>query len=188
MGLHYELWFVNCCLVTTILRWNCCLRVFKFVNKIETVTQVSVGAHAGTICFMILYWLAHRYFNCCIIVNIVIVKTKIMICSTGLYLLQDSDGFPFTVCRTSVGTNSIFCNGCKYWMHKKCSGLLSVFVEPDFRCSRCRGDGSPSWQQPAKWCPTWSGQVGSCRFLLLPRNHYECEDCFEDVKGAATGQ
>ena len=50
-------------------------------------------------------------------------KTKIMICGTFQDLLQSSGEFPCTVCRTGVGSNSIFCNGCKHWVHKKCSGL-----------------------------------------------------------------
>ena len=41
-------------------------------------------------------------------------KTKIMICGTGLDLLQSSCEFPCSVCRTGVGSNSIFCNGCKH--------------------------------------------------------------------------
>ena len=45
-------------------------------------------------------------------------KTKIMICGTGLDLLQSSGEFPCAVCRTGVGSNSIFCNGCKHWVHK----------------------------------------------------------------------
>ena len=36
-------------------------------------------------------------------------KTKIMICGTGLDLLQSSGEFPCAVCRTGVGSNSIFC-------------------------------------------------------------------------------
>ncbi|XP_055997814.1 uncharacterized protein LOC130047231 [Ostrea edulis] len=70
-------------------------------------------------------------------------KTKIMICGTGLDLLQDSGSFPCAVCRTGVGSNSIFCNGCKHWVHKKCSGLVRLSVDPDFRCSRCRGTARP---------------------------------------------
>ena len=50
-------------------------------------------------------------------------KTKIMICGTGLDLLQSSGKFRYAVCRTGVGSNSIFCKGCKHWVHKKCSGL-----------------------------------------------------------------
>ena len=44
-------------------------------------------------------------------------KTKIMIYGTGLDLLQISGKFPCAVCRTGVGSNSIFCKGCKHWVH-----------------------------------------------------------------------
>ena len=64
-------------------------------------------------------------------------KTKIMICGTGLDLLQSSGEFPCTVCRTGVGGNSIFCKGCKHWVHKKCSGHLTEDL--DYRCTRCQG-------------------------------------------------
>ena len=36
-------------------------------------------------------------------------KTKIMICGTGLDLLQSSGEFPCAVCHTGVGSSSIFC-------------------------------------------------------------------------------
>ena len=36
-------------------------------------------------------------------------KTRIMICCTGLDLLQSSGEFPCSVCHTGVGSNSIFC-------------------------------------------------------------------------------
>ena len=62
-------------------------------------------------------------------------KTKIMICVTGLDLLQSSGEFPCSVCRTGVGSNSIFCKGCKYWVHKKCSGLKHLKKDPDYRCT-----------------------------------------------------
>ena len=81
-------------------------------------------------------------------------KTKIMICGTGLDLLQSSGEFPCTVCRTGVGSNSIFCKGCKHWMHKKCSGPKRLTEDPDYRCTRCQGtarplDGRPQFSLPA---------------------------------------
>ena len=41
-------------------------------------------------------------------------KTKVMICGTGLDLLQSSGEYPCAVCRTGVSNNSIYCNGCKH--------------------------------------------------------------------------
>ena len=71
-----------------------------------------------------------------------------MICGTGLGLLQSSGEFPCAACRSGVGSNSIFCNGCKHWVHKKCKGLKRLTKDPDYRCTRCQGtarllDGRP---------------------------------------------
>ena len=70
-------------------------------------------------------------------------KTKVMICGTGLDLLQSSGEYPCAVCRTGVGNNSIYCNGCKLWVHKKCSGLQRLTPNPDYRCARCLGNARP---------------------------------------------
>ena len=77
-------------------------------------------------------------------------KTKIMICGTGLDLLQSSGEFPCAVCCTGVGSNSIFCNGCKHWVHKKCSGLKRLKKDPDYRCTRCQGTARPLDGRPQK--------------------------------------
>ena len=70
-------------------------------------------------------------------------KTKFMICGTGLDLLQSSGEYPCAVCRTGVGNNSIYCNGCKLWVHKKCSGLQRLTPNPDYRCAWCMGNARP---------------------------------------------
>ena len=62
-------------------------------------------------------------------------KTKVMICGTGLDLLQSSGKYPCAVCRTGVGNNSIYCNGCKLWVHKKYNGLQRLTPNPDYRCA-----------------------------------------------------
>ena len=75
-------------------------------------------------------------------------RTKIMICCMCLDLLQSSGEFPCAVCCTGLGSNSIFCNGCKHWVHKKCSGLKHLTKDPDYGCTLCQGtacslDGRP---------------------------------------------
>ena len=77
-------------------------------------------------------------------------KTKIMICGTELDLLQSSGEFPWAVCRAGVGSNSIFCNGCKHLVHKKCSGLKRLKKDPDYRCARCLGTARPLDGRPQK--------------------------------------
>ena len=75
-------------------------------------------------------------------------KTKVMICGTSLDLLQSSGEYPCTVCRIGVGNNSINCNGCKLWVHKKCSGLQGLTPNPDYRCARCMGNAHPIEDRP----------------------------------------
>ena len=66
-----------------------------------------------------------------------------MICGTGLDFLQSSDTFPCAVCCTGVGSNSIFCKGCKQREHKKCSGLKCLTEDPDSRCTQCQRTAHP---------------------------------------------
>ena len=76
-------------------------------------------------------------------------KTKVMISGRDLHILQISDKYPCAVCRKGAGKNSIFCSGCSFWVHKKCSDIPSRLVEdPNFRFRRYLGnargiDGRP---------------------------------------------
>ncbi|XP_048759426.2 uncharacterized protein LOC125668999 [Ostrea edulis] len=70
-------------------------------------------------------------------------KAKIMICGKGFDQIRDSGSSPCAVCRRGADTNSIFCNGCKHWVHNRFSRLIRLFVDPAFRCSRCRGTARP---------------------------------------------
>ena len=98
-------------------------------------------------------------------------KTKIMICGTGLDLLQSSGEFPCAVCRTGVGSNSIFCKGCKHWVHKKCSGLKRLTEDPDYRCTWCKGTAHPLDGRPQKEVQVGPDKLEVGSFLLLPRRH-----------------
>ena len=77
-------------------------------------------------------------------------KTKIMICGTGLDLLQSSGEFPCSVCCTGVDSNSIYCKGCKHLVHKKCSGLMPLTEDPDYWCTWCQGTARPSDSRPQR--------------------------------------
>ena len=126
-------------------------------------------------------------------------KMKITICGMGLDLLQTSGEFPCAVCHTGVG--SIFCNSCKHWVHKKCSGLKPLTKDPDYRCTWCQGTACPLDGRPQReTCPSRSWQAGCGSFLLLPTcrrhalssrwlwtcNHNTCENHLDEVHGAAT--
>ena len=77
-------------------------------------------------------------------------KTKIMICGMGLDLLQSSSMFPCTFCHTGVDSNSTFCNGCKHWVHKTCSGLMHLTEDLDYRCTRSQGTAFPIDGRPQR--------------------------------------
>ena len=82
---------------------------------------------------------------------------------------------PCAICCTGVGSNSIFCNCCKHWVHKKCSGLKPLTKDPDYRCTQCQGTACPLDGRPqgeVQVGPDKLEVVASfCCFLLLPRRH-----------------
>ena len=77
-------------------------------------------------------------------------KDKDHVLRTGLDLLQSSGKFPCATFHTGVGSNSSFCNGCKHWVHKKCSGLKRLTKDPDYRCTRCQETACPLDGRPQK--------------------------------------
>ena len=59
-------------------------------------------------------------------------------------MLKKSGCFPGGVCFNGVGCNSIFCEGCKNWVHKKCCGISGGLKrDPSFRCARCLDTARP---------------------------------------------
>ena len=49
------------------------------------------------------------------------------------------------VCRTGVGRNRIFCNGCKHWVHKKCSGIKCLAKDPNYSCTQSARELHTAW-------------------------------------------
>ena len=126
-------------------------------------------------------------------------KTKIMICGTGLDLLQISGEFPCAVCRTGVGSNSIFCKGCKHWVHKKCSGLKRLTEDPDYRCTWSKGTARPLDGRPQREVQVGPDklEVDDASFCYLGdmlsaaggcelSTNNTCENRLKEVQGAET--
>ena len=68
-------------------------------------------------------------------------KTKIMPSAHNAPKATDSSEFPCGVCSNGVGSNSIQCNTCKLWVHKRCTNLKGrLKPNPDFKCKKCKGE------------------------------------------------
>ena len=64
-------------------------------------------------------------------------KTKIMCCGLGMNNLKDSGKYLCGVCRKGVGSNSIFCEGCQHWIHRRrCNIRGRLKEDAEFRCDR----------------------------------------------------
>ena len=66
--------------------------------------------------------------------------TKIMKRNQGVQINENSGKWPCGICRKGVGRNSIQCQSCKKWIHKRCSGTRGGLSEAMlFECDRCTG-------------------------------------------------
>jgi len=66
-------------------------------------------------------------------------KTKVMISGERQKVKQKAVRWPCGVCSKGVGSNSLQCNSCQKWVHKKCSGIKDSMskVAKSFFCSSC---------------------------------------------------
>ena len=96
-------------------------------------------------------------------------KTKIMICGTGLDLLQSSAKFPCAVCHTGVGSNIIFYISCKHWVLTAQEMQWAQALDKRTLITgvhRCQENAGPLDDRPQR-----EVQAGGGCFLLLPRRH-----------------
>ena len=50
-------------------------------------------------------------------------KTKCMVSNGTMESTRKTSKYPCSISHKDVGSNSIYCNGCSYWVRKKCSSL-----------------------------------------------------------------
>ncbi|XP_057298477.1 uncharacterized protein LOC130629336 [Hydractinia symbiolongicarpus] len=68
-------------------------------------------------------------------------KSKVMISSIAAKCDLVVGKWPCGVCRKGVGSNSIFFQTCKHWVHKKCSSISGrLRADIQFVCKRCKGE------------------------------------------------
>jgi hypothetical protein len=65
-------------------------------------------------------------------------KTKVMKCQCSSVQAGETGKWPCGVCRKGVGKNSVICEVCKKWVHKKCSGVKGKLkADVKFTCPVC---------------------------------------------------
>jgi len=66
-------------------------------------------------------------------------KTKVMISGERQKVGHKAVRWLCGVCSKGVGSNSLQCNSCQKWVHKKCSGIRGSMskVAKSFICSGC---------------------------------------------------
>ena len=71
-------------------------------------------------------------------------KTKFMVCSVDLDVLQKSSNYPCAVCCKGVCNNPIECVQVKLLVNKKCSGITGQLVNvQNYNCRRCKDESRP---------------------------------------------
>ena len=89
-------------------------------------------------------------------------KTKVMRCQEGTGQVIKTGKYPCGVCGKGVGSNSIRCNSCSAWVHKKCSGIAGKLKHADgYRCRRCV-DGNPASLRALQPISLENGQSFEC--------------------------
>ena len=86
-------------------------------------------------------------------------KTKVMISTERQKPVQKVARWPCGVCGRGVGSNSIHCNSCQNWVHKKCSGIKGskYKVMKSFICTGC---SNPVIIKCRYWCQCKFGGSG----------------------------
>jgi len=79
-------------------------------------------------------------------------KTKVMKSSGYTSTISESGAWPCGVCGKGVAANSILCNECDKWVHRRCSGVTGSLTEasPTFVCRRCRNPNPTPQEEQAR--------------------------------------
>ena len=65
-------------------------------------------------------------------------KTKLVCSKHNSSVKSDPVKWPCNICRKGVSKNSIFCQSCNHWVHKRCSKIKGrLKADPSFKCDAC---------------------------------------------------
>ena len=65
-------------------------------------------------------------------------KTKLVCSKRNSSVKTNPVKWPCSICLKGIGSNSIFCQSCNHWIHKRCSKIKGRLKEdPSFKCNAC---------------------------------------------------
>ena len=75
--------------------------------------------------------------------------------------------WPCSICLKGVGSNTIFCQSCNHWVHKRCSKLKGrLKADPSFKCNVCTNNIITIFQDDTEVI------IGNDKFQLVDYFHY----------------
>ena len=70
--------------------------------------------------------------------RVIVNKTKLVCSKHNSSVKSDPVKWPCSICRKGVSKNSIFCQSCNHWVHKRCSKIKGrLKADPSFKCDAC---------------------------------------------------
>ena len=96
-------------------------------------------------------------------------KTKILGSSDEAQKPTRNVKWPCGVCSKGVGVNSILCQTCNLWIHKRCSGVKGTLKkESMFRFKKCKGESAPTNSLNSTQVHVGHVHIQSCANFLIP--------------------
>ena len=80
------------------------------------------------------------------------VNKRKLVCSKHNYSVRSVPiKWSCSISRKGVGVNSIFCQSCNHWVHKRCSKITErLKADPSFKCNACTNNNKTISQQDSE--------------------------------------
>ena len=106
-------------------------------------------------------------------------KTKLVCSKHNSSVKSDPIKWPCSICHRGVGINSIFCQSCNHWVHKRCLKIKGwLMADASFKCNACTNNMTISQDDPEVI-------IGNDKFEVVDSFHYlgdsigQSASCFE---------
>ena len=102
-------------------------------------------------------------------------KTKYMVSGKIIFNKVNWGRWPCGCCGEGVGSNSIICNKCKKWCHKRCSSLKNIILDDNFICPKCNSNKSHSTNDSERSFELEDGEMIEVESFNYLGNCFDCD-------------